>query len=59
MHYNSNRNELELSSQKVFKKIIEGEIKPHISKIFDLKDATKAHLELQSRLTSGSIIFKT
>ena len=44
---------------KLFKKIISGEIKMNISKIFDLKDASKAHLELQSRKTTGSIIFKT
>ena len=59
MHYNSNREELENSSNTLFNKIINGKIKENITKIFDLKDASKAHLELQSRITTGSIILKT
>ena len=59
MHYNSNREELENSSNTLFNKIINEEIKENITKIFDLKDASKAHLELQSRITTGSIILKT
>ena len=59
MHYNSNRAELENSSNTLFKKIINEEINENITKIFDLKDASKAHSELQSRVTTGSIILKT
>ena len=59
MHYNSNRAELENSSNTLFNKIINEEIKENITKIFDLKDASKAHSELQSRTTTGSIILKT
>ena len=59
MHYNSNREELENSSNTLFNKFINGEIKGNITKIFNLKDASKAHLELQSRITTGSIILKT
>ena len=59
MHYNSNREELENSSNTLFNKIINKDIKENITKIFDLKDASRAHLELQSRATTGSIILKT
>ena len=59
MHYNSNREELENSSNTLFNKIINEEIKENVTKIFDLKDASKAHLELQSRITTGSILLKT
>jgi NADPH2:quinone reductase len=59
MHYNSNREELIQSSNTLFNKINYGDIKEHITNIFDLKDASIAHTELQSRTTTGSIIFKT
>ena len=59
MHYNSNREELENSSNTLFNKIISEEIKGNVTKIFDLKDASKAHLELHSRITTGSILLKT
>ena len=41
-----------------FKKINNGDIKENITNIFDLKDASLAHTKLQSRSTTGSIIFK-
>ena len=59
MHYNSNREELVKSSNKLFNKLNNGDIKENIANIFDLKDASLAHTDLQSRATSGSIIFKT
>ena len=40
-------------------KIKNEEIKGNTTKIFHLKDASKAHFELQSRTTTGSIILKT
>ena len=43
----------------LFNKINYGDIKEQITNIFDLKDASIAHTELQSRSTTGSIIFKT
>ena len=42
-----------------FNKLNNGDIKENITNIFDLKDASLAHTELQSRSTTGSIIFKT
>ena len=58
MHYNSNSEELTNSSNALFKKMNNGDVKENISNIFDLKDASLAHAKLQSRSTTGSIIFK-
>ncbi len=56
MHYNKTREELDYSSNKLFKKIKEGLIKTNITNIIKLKEAYRAHILLQSRKTTGSII---
>ena len=56
MHYTLNRNELENSSNLLFKKIINKSIKQHIYKKINLKNASEAHNLLQSRKTTGSIV---
>jgi NADPH2:quinone reductase len=58
MHYNLTRKELEKSSNLLFQKIINKEIKEHIYKIIELKNASEAHKLIQSRETYGSIILK-
>ena len=58
MHYTRNKEELEISSNSLFEKIESKEIKPNIFKTYNLKDANKAHEELESRKTLGSIILK-
>ena len=58
MHYTRNKEELEISSNSLFEKIKSKEIKPNIFKTYNLKDANKAHEELESRKTLGSIILK-
>ncbi len=58
MHYNLNNDELKLSSEKLFNKIKNKEIKTNISDKFKLKDASKAHMKLESRNTTGSIVLK-
>ncbi len=58
MHYTRNKEELEISSNSLFEKIKSKEIKPNIFKTYNLKDANKAHEELESRKTIGSIILK-
>ena len=58
MHYNRNRNELELSSKKLFEKIKLGKIKTNINYEFDLINAGEAHSILQSRKSTGSIVLK-
>ena len=58
MHYTRNREELELSSNKLFDKMRKKDIKPNIFKQFPLKDASEAHRLIQSRESFGSIILK-
>ena len=58
LHYNLTREELELSSKTLFDKIEKWEINTNISEKFNLKDASKAHVKLQSRNTTGSIVLK-
>ena len=58
MHYNLTRKELENSSSLLFKKMIKKEIKDHIFKIIELKNAAEGHRLIQSRESYGSIIFK-
>ncbi|PPR45901.1 MAG: Quinone oxidoreductase 1 [Alphaproteobacteria bacterium MarineAlpha5_Bin7] len=58
MHYNNTREELEYSSSTLFKKIKNKEIIHNIKKKYNLEDAAKAHEDLHSRKTTGSMIFK-
>ena len=58
MHYIKNRQELELSSNRLFKKIKNKEIKTNIYKKFKLSDASEAHRLIQSRESVGSIILQ-
>tara|TARA_Y100001970_G_C14204355_1_gene843036 strand:+ start:1271 stop:2254 length:984 start_codon:yes stop_codon:yes gene_type:complete len=58
MHYNLNYEELSISSNKLFNKVLNKEIKVNIGETFDLKNAKEAHQKLQSRQTTGSLIFK-
>ena len=58
MHYIRKREELELSSNNLFAKIKNKEIKPNIYKKFKLSDAGEAHKLIQSRKSFGSIILE-
>ena len=58
MHYNLTRDQLEKSSNLLFQKIINKEIKEHIYKVIELKNASEAHRLIQSRESYGSIILK-
>ena len=58
MHYNSTRKELDESSKALFDMIESGKIKANLSKTYDLKDASSAHFDLESRKTTGSIVLK-
>jgi len=58
MHYNLTRKDLELSSKTLFNKIKNGEVNTNITEKFNLKEASKAHVKLQSRNTTGSILLK-
>tara|TARA_A100001037_G_scaffold295391_1_gene314446 strand:+ start:204 stop:1190 length:987 start_codon:yes stop_codon:yes gene_type:complete len=56
MHYIRNRQDLDNSSNKLFNKIKNKEIKPNIYKAFKLSEASEAHKLIQSRKSTGSII---
>ena len=59
MHYTSTRKDLEESSDLLFKKILNKEINDNIFQKINLKDAAKAHMLIQSRQSTGSIILKS
>ena len=59
MHYNNTRDSLEQSSKSLFNMIEEKKIKINLSEKYNLKDASMAHFDLESRKTFGSIILKT
>ena len=58
MHYIRTRKELELSSNRLFEKIKNKDIKPNIFKKFKLSEAHKAHELIQSRESTGSILLE-
>ena len=58
MHYIRTRKELELSSNRLFEKIKNKDIKPNIFKKFKLSEANKAHELIQSRESTGSILLE-
>ena len=58
MHYIRNKDELNDSSNKLFEKIKNKEVKPNIFKSFKLSEASDAHELIQSRKSFGSIILK-
>jgi len=58
MHYNLTREQMENSSNLLFQKIINKEIKESIYKILKLENAAEAHQLIQSRKSTGSIILQ-
>ncbi len=58
MHYIKNKEELKLSSNRLFTKIKSKEIKPTIFKKFKLSEASEAHKLIESRKSFGSIILE-
>ena len=58
MHYNNTKQELDLSSKLLFKKIESKEIKTNISEKFKLKNAKDAHIKLESGQTTGSLLLE-
>jgi NADPH2:quinone reductase len=56
--YTSKRENLERASTELFDAMSKKVIKPFVSKVYSLKDAAQAHVDLQSRETTGSIILQ-
>ena len=58
MGYTLNREELIHCSNKLFEKMKNKDVKSNIYKKFKLEEAEEAHVLLQSRKSSGSIILE-
>lgn len=56
MSYNATRKELEASARALFRLVGSGKIKIEINQTYPLKDAVKAHRDLEGRKTTGSTI---
>lgn len=56
MHYAASRQDLELSTGRVFDAVKSGALKLSINQRFDLKDAAEAHRTLEARKTTGQTI---
>lgn len=56
--YTANRANLDRAAGELFDMIASGKIKPVVSKVYPLKDAAQAHLDLEARKTTGSIILQ-
>jgi NADPH2:quinone reductase len=55
-HYIASREQLEQSARELFDLVTSGKVKIEVKQRFALKDAAKAHRELEGRRTSGSTI---
>lgn len=54
--YTAKREELEATAADLFDVVGRGIVKPNIGQTYALKDAAKAHADLESRKTTGSIV---
>ena len=55
--YKSNRIELALGAAEMFSNIKKGILKPHITE-YEFKDVVKAHKDLESGQSKGSLVLK-
>ena len=56
LHYTAERKDLEASSRALFSVVKSGKVKLEINQTYALKDAVKAHRDLESRKTTGSTV---
>lgn len=55
-HYTGTRDDLTLSSSRLFSVVKNGAVKIHIGQTYPLKDAARAHTDLEARRTTGSTV---
>lgn len=55
-HYIATREELVMRTTDLFRWLAEGALKLHIDRVFSLADAARAHVELESRRTTGKLL---
>jgi len=56
MHYTAERSDLLVHAQDLFEVVVSGAVKMHIMQEYALKDAARAHQDLEDRKTTGSSI---
>lgn len=56
MHYTATRDELLAAAGEVFANVASGVLRVRVNHIYPLSDAARAHVDLESRKTSGSIV---
>ena len=56
MDYTATRDELELSANRVIDAIAKGWVKMKVGQTYPLPDAARAHVDLEARKTTGSIV---
>ena len=55
-HYTATRKELEATARDLFKVVKSGAVKIEVNQTYKLKDAVKAHRDLEGRKTTGSTV---
>jgi len=55
-HYTATREELTLSADRLFQVVQSGAVKIRVGATFPLRDAARAHVELEARRTTGSTV---
>ena len=55
--YTATRKELEACARRLFRMVTSGKVKIEINQTYALKDAVKAHRDLEKRRTTGSTVF--
>ena len=58
MSYNATRRELEASAKALFDVVGSGAVKIKVNQTYPLKDAVRAHRDLEGRRTTGSTVFR-
>jgi NADPH2:quinone reductase len=56
MQYTAKREDLIAHAQDLFEVVMSGAVKMHIMQEYALKDAAKAHQDLEGRKTTGSSV---
>jgi NADPH2:quinone reductase len=56
IHYTGTHEDLLLSSSRLFAAVESGEVKIHVGQTYPLRDAARAHADLEARKTTGSTV---
>lgn len=57
-NYVTERKDLERYSNELFEQLTSGKVKVQIFKVYPLKDAKQAQVDLEARLTTGKLLIK-